>query len=95
MSGSCGSTFPTQGFNRGHRHYHTTRGKEYLYIGGSAADESNWVEVATSGTPMKIAQLTSDPDTTGWGTTDAGRMWENTTDMQTKKWDGEKIVILG
>lgn len=39
--------------------------------------------------------LISDPDTTGWGTSEEGKIWFNTTDKKIKMWNGSEIVLLG
>ncbi len=44
--------------------------------------------------PSKIDAFASDPDTTKWGATDAGRIWFNTGTSQIKYWDGGAVVIL-
>lgn len=44
--------------------------------------------------PLTV-KVSSDPDTAGWGATEASRMWFNTTDKKFKGWNGEEIVLLG
>ncbi len=44
--------------------------------------------------PSKLDAVASDPDTTKWGATDAGRIWYNTGDAKVKYWDGGSIVEL-
>ena len=72
---------------------------------------ANWVEVAgislaqfiaahdtTTRHPMSVlnlGKLASDPNTTGWGVSEEGRFWYNTTDHKFKAWNGTEIVLLG
>ena len=40
-------------------------------------------------------KLDTDPNTVGWGTTEEGRIWFNTTDKKFKGWNSSEIVLLG
>jgi len=42
----------------------------------------------------RLPQLTTDPDTTGWGIAEKGRWWFNTGVNKIKIWDGSKIVTI-
>lgn len=48
---------------------------------------------ASSGT--SVPQYAADPDTTGWGSTQEGYIWFNTTDKQFRGWNGADVVDLG
>ena len=39
--------------------------------------------------------LAADPDTTGWGATEQGRFWYNTTDNQWRFWNASEILLMG
>ena len=53
--------------------------------GGGAGSIDNWFQVPT---------MAVDPATGGWGATDAGKTWFNTTDLQLKLFNGSSIVLL-
>ena len=57
----------------------------YRYIGGNPRVSTNWVLVE--------GRLAAQPDTTGWGTNQAGAAWYNYVDSQAYMWDGVQIVI--
>jgi hypothetical protein len=42
-----------------------------------------------------LGKLDADPDTSSWGTTEAGNFWFNTTDKKFKGWSGEEIILMG
>ena len=45
-------------------------------------------------TEFNLGQLASDPDTSGWGATEEGKSWYNTTDHHFKTWNGTEIVLV-
>lgn len=47
--------------------------------------------IATSKIPMYFGKVTTDPTTTGWGDSESGSWWMNSTDNVWKYWDGSAI----
>jgi hypothetical protein len=45
----------------------------------------------TSGSTFRIPSVSSDPNTTSWGASQAGRIWFNSTSSKIKFWDGSAI----
>lgn len=44
---------------------------------------------------LDIREYSSDPDTSGWGASEKGRMWFNTTENVYKYWNGSAIQYVG
>ena len=42
-----------------------------------------------------IQKIAGDPNTVGWGESQEGTVWEDTITKKAKKWDGNKVVLLG
>lgn len=82
-----GANFPTNDINPGDFFYNTSTGAIYRYLGGNPTLSASWF--------MTGGILTSDPDTTGWGSAQAGSQWFNKTDMQFRGWNGSQIVVIG
>lgn len=82
MPESYGSSFPTVGIQQGVRHVHTN-GLIYRYLGGDPSNEVNWI--------VDGGNTSTDPDTSLWGTAQTGAIWYNTTEKQTKIFDGSNI----
>ena len=60
-----------------------------LYV---ALTENSAATVLT--TPSKIDIYAGDPSTTGWGSTDTGRIWYNTVTSSIRGWNGTGVVTL-
>lgn len=43
---------------------------------------------------LDIRELSSDPDTSAWGTSEKGRLWFNTTINKYRYWDGTQILTI-
>lgn len=50
--------------------------------------------VIATGSTFGVPKLAADPTTTGWGNTQKGRVWYNTTTNQTRVWNGSAISNL-
>jgi hypothetical protein len=55
------------------------------------ADPNSVGLVITSGSTFGIPSISSDPNTTSWGASQAGRIWFNSTSSKIKFWDGGAI----
>lgn len=84
---TLGSSFPSSGTSPGHEHLDITTGKIYRYLRGDPSIETNWILID--------GQLISDPNTSSWGTSQAGARWFNKIENQYKGWNGLQIVLLG
>jgi hypothetical protein len=67
---------------------------EFYELGGPAGAGGSIITVGPY-PPMNLGKMVSDPDTTGWGTTEEGIRWYNTTDHHEKMWNGTIIVLVG
>lgn len=88
MADSVGRSFPTHGLHVGHIHLDLATGSLYRYLGGDPTDTTaNWL--------LAGGELTSDPDTSSWGSAQRGALWFNTTDQSFRGWNGTQIVLVG
>lgn len=86
MQKSSGNSFPTRGIQTGHVHVNTVTGLLFRYLGGDPTNDLNWIVIGGS--------VSSDPDTTGWGTAQAGATWYNTTLDAIRTFDGSSVSSL-
>lgn len=86
MSKYTGTSFPAEA-SRGDDFFHTTVNVIYRFLGGDPLDPLNWY--------IWDGVVSTDPDTTGWGTNQDGSKWYNKTDHQWKGWNGTEIVLIG
>ena len=85
MADSGGNNFPVKGINVGHIHQDLIGGGIYRYLGGTPTDiANNWL--------LFDGEISSDPDTSSWGTRQDGAKWFNTADNRFKGWNGSAII---
>ena len=48
-----------------------------------------------TGKMTRVQHRSSDPDTSGWGAKQEGRIWFNTTTNEMKFWDGASVMVVG
>ncbi|WP_413612342.1 tail fiber domain-containing protein [Bdellovibrio sp. HCB-110] len=51
--------------------------------------------ISMGGQYLGLGQYSSDPSTAGWGASEKGRSWFNTTTNQVKYWDGSSVQAIG
>ncbi|MEZ0390944.1 MAG: beta strand repeat-containing protein, partial [Pseudobdellovibrionaceae bacterium] len=68
-------------------------------ISGDVTTALGYVPLNKAGDSMTgvfgLYQTSSDPSTAGWGASEKGRAWFNTTSNQVKYWDGSAVQALG
>ncbi|MDG0816078.1 tail fiber domain-containing protein [Bdellovibrio svalbardensis] len=65
-----------------------------LNMGGQDITNAGNVSLA-SNKNLQLGSYAADPSTAGWGATEKGRTWFNTTSNQIKYWDGSSVQALG
>ena len=65
-----------------------------INMGGNDINNAGNVNLAAS-KYIGMGQYSSDPPTGGWGASEKGRTWFNTTSNSVKYWDGSAIQALG
>lgn len=79
--------FPA-GVNVGYVHFDVMSGGQFVFLGGgSYVDILNW--------KLTGGLLSSNPDTSGWGSKQTGALWFNTSEGNFFGWNGSAIVYLG
>jgi len=74
--------------NAGYLHYDVISGGEWKFLGGGDSNDiDNWL--------LDGGRLISHPDTTGWGTRQAGANWYNISLGGFFGWNGTVINLLG
>lgn len=76
--------------NKGDRHYDVVSGGQFMYVGGAGGAPQNVLNWRLIG-----GMLSDQPDTTGWGASQIGAMWYNTSLGNWFGWNGSVIVIVG
>lgn len=51
--------------------------------------------IASSGIPINLGKISSDPSVVGWGVAEGGTHWFNSTIGKKKMWNGTEKVLLG
>jgi hypothetical protein len=83
MADSVGSGFPSTGINKGHTFYDLDEESLWEYINGIPRLVSSW--------KLLSGRFSSDPDTSTWGTAQAGATWFNISSRLVKVWSGLRV----
>jgi len=87
MSQSVGIGFPSTNLQIGHTFFDLDDKSSWIFLGGDPKQASSWR--LTNGT------FGSDPDTSTWGSNQAGATWFNTALGVQRTWTGTEVVSIG
>lgn len=86
MADSVGGGFPTTNIQVGHIFCDRDDLTLWKYLGGDPRLASSWL--------LFHGQVSQQPDTTLWGTAQAGAVWFNTADRTYYGWNGSQLVPM-